>query len=78
MTRTIALRDLLPKDGGDHSGTLAHLDAAELYSIGDVEDRAERLRIATFRVFLAAGLPMTRASEFVQAIDAAKRLGLVA
>lgn len=74
-TQPIYLRDLLPHLG---VGTLAHLDAAKLYTVEDVAARAERLRVAEFRVFLAAGLPMSRASEFVQAIYERKLKGRVA
>lgn len=78
MSRAIALRDLLPKDGGDHAGVLAHLKAVNLFTIGDVEDRADKERVATYRILLGSGMTSTRAEFFVQAIDAVKRRGLVA
>jgi hypothetical protein len=77
-TKSILLKDLMPRNGFDHTGTLAHLDAAKLYTVEDVEERAERLRIATYRIFLAAGLPSTKASELVEAIYQFKLNGKVA
>lgn len=72
---SVLLSDLLPEIG---PGTLAHLEAANLRTVQNVEDRAEALRIATFRVFLIAGLPMTLAGEFCESIHKLKTKGRVA
>lgn len=73
--RAVTLRSLLPRNGNDHAGTLALLEAHGMTTVADVEDAAEKWRVSLRVALLATGLPWTRAEEIAGKIEEIQREG---